>query len=230
MLIIFIISSCEKEEFVPGSIITDNLQTKEATEILSNNRFINKKIPTVELLSNNKNFQKLNKLLINHINLKKDYNQIKKLSSKTNITNLEVQQLLLSLGYNNEQEFITFITEIQHINNLLKEEFDFTNLKEEEKATITIAAFQTIEVDMEYIDDGAGGGDSCYQTYTYCHQEAISEFKMDTFFCALGGIGIGAISTPIIGIGAGVYCYDYARDKFNAKVNLCYNDYMQCVK
>lgn len=231
MLFIFIISGCEKEEFLPDSINSDRIQSKNGIINTSTNLFATKKIPTAELLAKSKNFQKLSKLLTNNLNLKKDYNQIKKITSKATITRSEEKQLLLSLGYNNEQEFITFISEIQNINNLIADEFDFSSLNDELKSNIVISAFQTIEYDSDLIDDGAGTGNYCSEIQTACRQEARGNYQYMIFGCGAAGFGIASAT---IGVGTPAayaltaVCIAAATNYYNGAINHCYYSYLQC--
>jgi hypothetical protein len=231
MLIFFIISSCEKEEFVSTSIDFKNIESKKGVINTPAFLFEMKKIPTAELLAKSENFQNLNKLLTNHINLSKDYNQIKKITSKASISKFEEQQLILSLGYNNEQEFITFISEIQNLNNLIADEFDFENVSDDLKSNIVISAFETISIEMELIDDGAGGGGYCNEIYASCRQEVTGNYQYMIFGCGVAGFGI---ATGSFGIGTPAayaltaVCIAAASNYYNGAINHCYYSYLEC--
>lgn len=205
----------------------------EKSELTIPENFNQKIIPTAELLSKNENFLKLSNLLINNLKIEKNYNELKALAAKTSPTKNEQQKIYNILGFKDENDFKSFIFEIQDANNKLAENFDFTNLDDSQKIDLVNSTLQVIYWEEEEPIGVDGGGSYCKEIYDACKLEATSMYFINAIGCASIGFGITTISAgwalPVAYAVAST-CIAANAVNYHAKNNLCYYSYQECKK
>lgn len=192
-----------------------------------------KAIPTVESLSQSQNFKSFNNLFIELLSRKKDLVALKRIESRSELTDKETQELFLNLGFENERQFSDFQKKLIEVNTKLAHEFDFSNLSDSDKKRLLISSLSK-EMDAEPVyPEGMGGYDSsiCGQQYNTCMQSAYGIYIVTVSGCVAGGVGIAMGSAgwaaPVGGAIAGS-CVAGATIHYDASVKQCYYSYVQC--
>lgn len=192
-----------------------------------------KAIPTVESLSQSQNFKSFNNLFIELLSRKKDLVALKRIESRSELTDKETQELVLNLGFENERQFSDFQKKLIEVNTKLAHEFDFSNLSDSDKKRLLISSLSK-EMDAEPVyPEGMGGYDSsiCGQQYNTCMQSAYGIYIVTVSGCVAGRVGIAMGSAgwaaPVGGAIAGS-CVAGATIHYDASVKQCYYSYVQC--
>lgn len=192
-----------------------------------------KAIPTVESLSQSQNFKSFNNLFIELLSRKKDLVALKRIESRSELTDKETQELVLNLGFENERQFSDFQKKLIEVNTKLAHEFDFSNLSDSDKKRLLISSLSK-EMDAEPVyPESMSGYDSsiCGQQYNTCMQSAYGIYIVTVSGCVAGGVGIAMGSAgwaaPVGGAIAGS-CVAGATIHYDASVKQCYYSYVQC--
>lgn len=186
--------------------------------------------PTGESLAKDQNFQNIVKLLNKSLNHSKDYNSLNQLLKSPSKNN---NQIIQNLGFENEEDFDDFRKKIDSLNNNLEEEFDFSQMSNDQKEELVQQAVHYLTYNFDLLEGGGDGGGYCEQSLAACKQSAYATFIMSSTGCIAGGVGIAMGSAgwaaPVGGALAGA-CVAAAQVQYDASVKTCMLSYSNCKK
>lgn len=213
--------------FVVGLAIS----CQKATEI---NVQLEKKIPTIENLSNSNSFAQL------VIFVDKQQDQMTKIDksvmsqtllenymTSSTLTESQIKQVARYYGYSNLSDFLNMFKEQDLIIKNLKNEFKDFNLVKLE--TFQIAINNVKQKNNKYKIFQLSPEAKCLEIYNNCLAQASSTYYLNIASCTTGAVAFGSVSLGLAGVAFQLGCGGFAYYHLSNQRDGCYLAYQTCL-